>query len=123
LEAGFSTAHELTQYARRGVGMDVVASEIKQLGGSLCIDSTVGKGATFRVRLPYTLADSQAVLVRVQDHTLAIPATRGRGLVRLSGAIHKERIPNPRPKVDYAGEDYQIYELDSVLSITPGNTH
>lgn len=122
LEAGFSTAHELTQYAGRGVGMDVVASEIKQLGGSLSIDSTVGKGATFRVRLPYTLAVSQAVLVRVQDHTFAIPMTGVQGIVRLSGANYKERIQNPRPKVDYAGEDYEIYELDSVLSITPGNT-
>src|SRR5690606_38724222 len=73
LEPGFSTASELTQYAGRGVGLDVVASEIKQLGGSLTIDSTSGKGAIFRIRLPYTLAVSQAVLVRVAEHTFAIP--------------------------------------------------
>lgn len=122
LEAGFSTASELTQYAGRGVGMDVVASEIKQLGGSLTIDSTVGKGATFRVRLPYTLAVSQAVLVKVTDHTFAIPMTGVQGIVRLSGANYKQRVQDPRPKVDYAGEDYEIYELDNVLAMTPGAT-
>lgn len=122
LEAGFSTASELTQYAGRGVGMDVVASEIKQLGGSLTIESTVGKGALFRVRLPYTLAVSQAVLVKVTDHTFAIPMTGVQGIVRLSGANYKERVQDPRPKVDYAGEDYEIYELDNVLNMTAGAT-
>lgn len=122
LEAGFSTASELTQYAGRGVGMDVVASEIKQLGGSLTIDSTVGKGANFRVRLPYTLAVSQAVLVKVTDHTFAIPMTGVQGIVRLSGANYKHRVQEARPKVDYAGEDYEIYELDNVLGMTAGAT-
>ena len=119
LEPGFSTASELTQYAGRGVGMDVVASEIKQLGGSLTIDSVVGKGAIFRIRLPYTLAVSQAVLVRVAEHTFAIPMVGVQGIVRLSYGNYKERLTDPRPKVDYAGEDYEIYDLDSVLGLPP----
>lgn len=119
LEPGFSTASELTQYAGRGVGMDVVASEIKQLGGSLAIDSTVGQGASFRIRLPYTLAVSQAVLVRVADHTFAIPMVGVQGIVRLSYGNYKERLIEARPKVDYAGEDYEIYDLDSVLGLPP----
>lgn len=119
LEPGFSTASELTQYAGRGVGMDVVASEIKQLGGSLAIDSTMGKGASFRVRLPYTLAVSQAVLVRVSDHTFAVPMVGVQGIVRLAYANYKERIREARPKVEYAGEDYEIYELDAVLGMQP----
>ncbi len=119
LEPGFSTAAELTQYAGRGVGMDVVASEIKQLGGSLAIDSTMGKGASFRVRLPYTLAVSQAVLVRVSDHTFAVPMVGVQGIVRLAYANYKERIREARPKVEYAGEDYEIYELDAVLGMQP----
>jgi chemosensory pili system protein ChpA (sensor histidine kinase/response regulator) len=117
LEPGFSTAGELTQYAGRGVGMDVVASEIKQLGGSLTIDSIAGKGATFRIRLPYTLAVSQAVLVRVADHTFAIPMVGVQGIVRLSYANYKERVAIARPLVEYAGDDYEIYDLDTVLGL------
>jgi chemosensory pili system protein ChpA (sensor histidine kinase/response regulator) len=107
----------LTQYAGRGVGMDVVASEIKQLGGSLTIDSTAGKGATFRIRLPYTLAVSQAVLVRVAEHTFAIPMVGVQGIVRLSYANYKQRVSESRPNVEYAGDDYEIYDLDSVLGL------
>jgi chemosensory pili system protein ChpA (sensor histidine kinase/response regulator) len=120
LEPGFSTASELTQYAGRGVGLDVVASEIKQLGGSLTIDSSAGQGASFRIRLPYTLAVSQAVLVRVADHTFAIPMVGVQGIVRLSYANYKERLKEARPKVDYAGDDYEIYELDNVLGLPAG---
>ncbi|MET0232991.1 MAG: Hpt domain-containing protein, partial [Rhodanobacteraceae bacterium] len=63
LETGFSTAEQVTQLSGRGVGMDVVHNEIKQLGGSLVIDSEKGKGATFTIRLPFTLAVTQAILV------------------------------------------------------------
>jgi chemosensory pili system protein ChpA (sensor histidine kinase/response regulator) len=117
LEPGFSTASELTQYAGRGVGLDVVASEIKQLGGSLTIDSVVGNGASFRVRLPYTLAVSQAVLVRVAEHMFAIPMVGVQGIVRLSHENYKDRVAEARPKVEYAGDDYEIYELDNVLGL------
>ncbi len=122
LEPGFSTAGELTQYAGRGVGLDVVASEIKQLGGSLTIDSAIGQGANFRIRLPYTLAVSQAVLVRVSDHTFAIPMVGVQGIVRLSYLAYKDRIVDARPKVDYAGEDYEIYELDNVIGMSAAIT-
>src|SRR5690606_23536198 len=56
LEAGFSTAEKVSKIAGRGVGMDVVNSEIKQLGGSLYIESTPGQGTEFVIRLPFTLA-------------------------------------------------------------------
>ena len=63
LETGFSTAQTVSKIAGRGVGMDVVHSEIRQLGGSLYIESERGKGSEFVVRLPFTLAVTQAVLV------------------------------------------------------------
>ena len=59
LEPGFSTADRLTQQAGRGVGMDVVATEVKKLGGALLIESTPGQGARFTIRLPFTLAISR----------------------------------------------------------------
>jgi len=117
MEQGFSTADELTQYAGRGVGLDVVASEIKQLGGNLSIDSVSGQGATFRIRLPYTLAVSQAVLVRVAEHTFAVPMAGVQGIVRLSHSNYQERMAQDHPKVEYAGEDYELYELDGMLGL------
>ena len=56
LTPGFSTAESVTQSAGRGVGMDVFANEIKQLGGSLQISSVTGQGTNFTIRLPFTLA-------------------------------------------------------------------
>ena len=67
LQTGFSTASEVTQIAGRGVGMDVVNSEVKQLGGSLDITSRPGQGTSFIVRLPLTLAISNALLVELGD--------------------------------------------------------
>ena len=74
LEPGFSTAGHVTQAAGRGVGMDVVATEVKKLGGGLFIDSTFGKGSRFTIRLPFTLAISQALIVRVADEVLRTAA-------------------------------------------------
>ena len=62
LEPGFSTVKEVTQISGRGVGTDVMVSEVKQLGGSLEIDSQPGQGTSFSIRLPFTLAISEAVM-------------------------------------------------------------
>src|SRR6185312_185102 len=74
-QPGFSTASKVTQLAGRGVGMDVVANEIKQLGGSLSIESEEGQGATFVLCLPFNLAVTQAILVRIGEATNAIRMT------------------------------------------------
>jgi chemosensory pili system protein ChpA (sensor histidine kinase/response regulator) len=71
---GFSTASEVTQLAGRGVGMDVVKSEIAALGGRVDLASDNGKGTRFTIYLPLTLAVTQAVLVRAGDVAYAIPA-------------------------------------------------
>lgn len=73
LEPSFSTAQKITQVSGRGVGMDVVNSEIKQLGGNLQIHSTTGKGAMFEIRLPLSMTITQALLVSIAEETLAIP--------------------------------------------------
>ena len=67
LAPGFSTADELTQAAGRGVGMDVVANEVKKLGGALKISSIAGQGTNFTIRLPFTLAITQALIARTGD--------------------------------------------------------
>ena len=72
--SGFSTASEVNQIAGRGVGMDVVKSEITSLGGRVEIASTPGRGTTFTITLPLTLAVTQAVMVRAGERVFAVPS-------------------------------------------------
>jgi two-component system chemotaxis sensor kinase CheA len=72
---GFSTAHEVTDVSGRGVGIDVVATTVRALGGSLDIRSEEGRGTTFTLRLPVTLAIVRALLARVASETYALPLT------------------------------------------------
>jgi chemosensory pili system protein ChpA (sensor histidine kinase/response regulator) len=115
LESGFSTASEVSKIAGRGVGTDVVASEVKQLGGSLEIDSTPGVGSTFTIRLPFTLAVAQAVLVKLGDASYAIPMTSITGVTRLQRKDYDRRIEQKQLDVSYGGETYQIYDLGDLL--------
>jgi chemosensory pili system protein ChpA (sensor histidine kinase/response regulator) len=71
---GFSTATRLTQISGRGVGMDVVRSEIAALGGRVEVTSGAGRGTTFTLTLPLTLAVAQAVLVRAGGRLWALPS-------------------------------------------------
>jgi chemosensory pili system protein ChpA (sensor histidine kinase/response regulator) len=73
-EPGFSTADALTELAGRGVGMDVVRSEARSLGGRVEIDTRAGQGAAFTIHLPLTLAVTQVVLVASGARTHALPA-------------------------------------------------
>ncbi|MGQ9536846.1 MAG: chemotaxis protein CheW [Actinomycetota bacterium] len=70
---GFSTAQEVSGVSGRGVGLDVVRSKVESLGGMLVMQTTQGEGTTFAMKLPLTLAIIQALLVRVQGETYAIP--------------------------------------------------
>lgn len=70
---GFSTAQTVTNVSGRGVGMDVVRQNVKDLGGRITIDSEPGKGTTFTLTLPLTLAISDGMVVNVGDQTLVVP--------------------------------------------------
>ncbi|MDE1915774.1 MAG: chemotaxis protein CheA [Sphingomonadales bacterium] len=72
---GFSTASTITNVSGRGVGMDVVRQNVKDLGGRITIDSEEGKGTTFTLTLPLTLAISDGMIVKVGDQTLVVPLT------------------------------------------------
>lgn len=120
-QPGFSTASTVTQLAGRGVGMDVVANEIKQLGGALSIESKEGQGTTFVLRLPFTLAVTQAILVRIGESTFAIPMTSVQGVARISPAELAERMADAEPTFPYGGESFDIHELSSLLGIAPNH--
>ena len=72
---GFSTAKEVSDLSGRGVGMDVVKRAIQALGGRVMIHSTPGKGTTFSISLPLTLAVLDGMVVRVEDQTVVVPLT------------------------------------------------
>ncbi len=116
-QPGFSTASTVTQLAGRGVGMDVVANEIKQLGGALSIESKTGEGTTFVLRLPFTLAVTQAILVRIGEATFAIPMTSVQGVARITPSELAERVAVAEPMFPYGGEDYSIHDLSDLLGI------
>jgi chemosensory pili system protein ChpA (sensor histidine kinase/response regulator) len=115
LETGFSTAESVTQIAGRGVGMDVVANEIKLLGGTLSIDSERGRGSSFNIRLPFTLAVAQAILVRTGETIYAVPMTSIQGVARIHRAELEKRIAAGNPTFTYAGEEYAIHDLAQLL--------
>jgi two-component system, chemotaxis family, sensor kinase CheA len=75
LRPGFSTAETITDVSGRGVGLDVVASRVRSLGGMLEIHSTPGEGTSFTLQLPQTLAIVRALLVRQSGQTYALPLT------------------------------------------------
>ncbi len=72
--AGFSTARAVTSISGRGVGVDVVLTRVRSLGGTLELETLDGEGTVFTVRLPVTLAITRALLVTVADETYALPA-------------------------------------------------
>ncbi len=117
LEPGFSTATEVTQISGRGVGMDVVTSELKQLGGSLEIDSEAGKGSSFNIHLPYTLAISDAMLVRIGEETYAVPHTSIEGVLRATREQVESTQKGEYVDVEYAGNHYHIRYLGTLLGI------
>ena len=73
--SGVSTALEVTEVAGRGIGMDVVRSEIAALGGRIDVGSKAGFGTHFTIHLPLTLAVTQVLMVRAGESTYAIPST------------------------------------------------
>ncbi|MEM9403651.1 MAG: Hpt domain-containing protein [Pseudomonadota bacterium] len=111
LTPGFSTAGKVTQSAGRGVGMDVVANEIKKLGGSLAISSVTGQGTNFTVRLPFTLAITQALIVRTGDEVYALPLPSVEGVARIPRAELENLLSQSEPSYQYGEQTYRFRHL------------
>jgi len=115
LESGFSTAKQVTQVSGRGVGMDVVNSDVKQLGGTLQIDTVKGKGSRFTVNLPLTLSVNKALMVKVGEDTFAIPLSSIDGVVRVSHEELVEFYASNEPRYSYSNNTYRFMHLGSQL--------
>ncbi|WP_078083852.1 Hpt domain-containing protein [Microbulbifer mangrovi] len=115
LQAGFSTADKVTQISGRGVGMDVVSAEIKQIGGAVSIASQAGNGTEFVVRLPFTVSVNRALMVKVGEDLFALPLNTIEGIVRLSPFELEHYYRTPEARFEYAGEPYQVNYFGSLL--------
>jgi chemosensory pili system protein ChpA (sensor histidine kinase/response regulator) len=114
---GFSTAKEVTQISGRGVGLDVVTSEVKQLGGSLEIDSQPGRGTSFIIRLPLTLAISDALLVRAGEEIYAIPHGSISAVVRIRRRELFACYEGENEGFSYSGKNYKVNSLGRMMGM------
>jgi len=119
LEPGFSTAGAITQQAGRGVGMDVVATEIKRLGGALHMETKAGEGTVFTIRLPLTLAISHALVVRTDEEFYALPLPTVEGVLRLSKSVVTAHLGRDAAAFDYGGQKYRFQYLATFVGLTP----
>ncbi len=111
--SGVSTASEVSAVAGRGIGMDVVRSEIAGLGGRIDVSSTGGTGTRFTIHLPLTLAVMQTVMVRSGEAVFAIPATMVEQVIQVKTAemvaLHQAR------QVQAQGRTYPLHYLPALL--------
>ncbi|MDK2122482.1 hybrid sensor histidine kinase/response regulator [Parachitinimonas caeni] len=113
-EAGFSTATEVTQLSGRGIGMDVVKSEIADIGGHVDVTSEAGKGTTFTIHLPLTLAVTQAVLVKVGNKQYAIPSVMVEQVQELKQSA-LERVYEAG-YIEWLGNQYPFFYMPRLLN-------
>lgn len=115
LQPGFSTAEKITQISGRGLGMDVVHEEVKQLGGSMVISSVQGKGARFLIRLPFTVSVNRALMVHCGEEQYAVPLNAIDGVVRVPPAELEACYRLDPPRYEYAGRGYELRYLGELL--------
>jgi chemosensory pili system protein ChpA (sensor histidine kinase/response regulator) len=119
LQPGFSTAEKITQISGRGVGMDVVHEEVRQLGGTMSIDSVPGQGVHFRIRLPFTVSVNRALMVQCGEDQYAIPLNTIDGIVRVLPIELEGYFRFDSPTYEYAGQRYELCYLGELLKTSP----
>lgn len=115
-QPGFSTATTVSQVSGRGVGMDVVKTEVHQLGGSISIESELGFGVEFTIRLPFTVSVNKALLVQGGDSIYALPLGSIVGVTQLSEKEIDTFYSEPHKRLQYGGADYEVCPFGRLLS-------
>jgi two-component system, chemotaxis family, sensor kinase CheA len=114
--AGFSTAQKVTSVSGRGVGMDVVRTNIEKIGGTIELKSTEGKGTTFFIKIPLTLAIVSALIVESNAERFAIPQISVLELVRAStDSTHKIEYINSTPVLRLRDRLLPLLHLNKIL--------
>ena len=114
---GFSTADEVTDVSGRGVGMDVVHSTVKQLDGSVNVESEHGEGTSVTLRLPVTVAIVKVLFVEVGDEEYGVPI---KNIDEVSRLPEIETI-NEEPMIEHDDDIYPVVDLADELDV-PGET-
>ena len=112
---GFSTASSVTEYSGRGVGLDVVQSTVRAVGGSVRITTQIGKGTTFHLQLPITLSVLRAVLVDIAGEAYAFPLNRIDRLLRIS--LDEVRSLEQRQFVTVDGQNVGLVVAAQLLEL------
>ena len=113
----FSTADVVTETSGRGVGMDVVRTSVMRLGGTIHLDSEVGRGTTFTMQMPLSAAVQEVLLVNTADQTLAIPGRYVAELVEVSPDEYQ--TVKGRTAILLRGNFLPIVRLEEVLGYPP----
>lgn len=115
---GFSTAEKVSDVSGRGVGMDVVRTNIEKIGGSVDIESTLGKGTSVQITLPLTLAIIPSMLIRSCNRRFAIPQVNIVELVRVRASESSQRISRVKGArvLRLRGSLLPLVDLDQALN-------
>lgn len=116
---GFSTAKEVTQISGRGVGLDIVQSGIKALGGHVTVTSTLGKGTAFSIRVPTTVAVSDALMVKAGDQQFALPLAQIERIVRIAPETLEAYFNSKDDYFKIDNESYKLRYISEFISNQP----
>ncbi|GAA2898890.1 ATPase [Actinoplanes cyaneus] len=119
-QPGFSTAAKVTNVSGRGVGMDVVKTNIESIGGAVSVDSTVGEGTVWRLTIPLTLAIIQALTVDCGDQRYVVPQVAVLELVFVDGKATKVEYASGAPVYRLRGKLLPLVRLDRALGFEVG---
>lgn len=120
-QAGFSTAEKVTSVSGRGVGMDVVRSNIEKIGGTVEVRSQQGKGSSFMIKIPLTLAIVSILIVEVSGKRFAVPQINVQEIVRVApeGGEYAIETLNDTPVLRLRDELLPVLYLDALMNLTP----
>jgi two-component system chemotaxis sensor kinase CheA len=120
-QPGFSTAKEVTNVSGRGVGMDVVKTNIERIGGTVDVESTAGVGTTWRLTIPLTLAIIQALTVEGRGERFVVPQVAVHEVVYIDGRSAKIEYVSGAPVYRLRGKLLPLVRLDQTLGLGGGS--
>lgn len=113
--AGFSTKDQVSEISGRGVGLDVVKTNVEKMGGSVTLESTLGAGSTFRITLPLTLAIIEGLICEVSGERVVIPMANVREIVRSKEGDIKEGAGGKM--LNLRGKVLPVFDLSAMLGL------
>ena len=123
LKPGFSTLDEASELAGRGIGMDIVNDTVRSIGGALTISSVKGKGSSFHLIFPYTMAINMALMVKTHGVQYGIPNNFIQSVISVPRETVAESFNDNQPELTHLGKEYQLHDLSQLLGQGSGAFH